>query len=460
MNFVDPRGRYFGRKRLVLNNLVEDPTLVREILAYRLHRALGVPAPEAGYARVYLDGRYVGLYLFLEAIDDEFLEARFDDPDGELFEGEYGCDLYPEDVPALAQEEGAPDRAPLARLVAAAAGPAAGLIAGPDARFDRSALAYLAVSAVIGDFDGYRHAHNYRLYREPAQDRWYFLPWGLDRTFTRHLDVFDSYGVVARRCFADRACRIAYLRELGRVADQLERFGFDRGIEVLDHIVRDAAAEDRAHLDPKRTRRARAELIDFVRTRPAEVRAALACLEGDREVDRDGDGYGCLDCDDADPTIHPGAPEACDGRDDDCSGRADDAAACPCPEVTIEGAAFELCAQPTPWVEAAAMCAAKGGALARLDSPAQASALYAAARRQVDGPWWIGLSDRATEGTFAWADGAPLAATAWARGEPDLEGCNQDCVAFQDGADGRWHDTHCGQPAPFICRLPGSGGQR
>jgi MYXO-CTERM domain-containing protein len=42
-------------------------------------------------------------------------------------------------------------------------------------------------------------------------------------------------------------------------------------------------------------------------------------------VDQDGDGWPWVyDCDDEDPSIHPGAIEVCDGRDTSCSGAVDD----------------------------------------------------------------------------------------------------------------------------------------
>ncbi|RMH43894.1 MAG: hypothetical protein D6689_03985 [Deltaproteobacteria bacterium] len=440
--------RFLGLKALTLNNMVEDPTMMREVIAYRLFREAGVPVPRAGYATLYVNGEYYGLYANIETVDKRFVKHHIGAGRAPVFEGEYGCDLYPDDVPGFEIEVG--DDRDRAALAALAADPLAGI--------DRErVLAYLATSAAVGDFDGYRHAHNYRVVRDPATKRWAFIPWGLDRTFKQRLSVYDSGGLVAKLCFADAGCRAEYARAVRAVAERMAAVDWD------EQVRRIAARIDTAVIyDPRKpyslhdTRRARAALRAYLRERPAALRAEVACIGPDgSERDGDGDGFGCTDCDDARADVHPGAQELCgDGVDNDCSGDADDAPACGCDAVEVEGARFELCVHRRTWDEAAAFCAARGGALARVDSDTQAWRLWRKAQRRAKAKWWIGLTDRAEEGVFAWADGSPVTFTAWNGREPDNDACNQDCAAMGERAQGRWHDTHCASRLPFVCRLP------
>src|SRR5688572_23173868 len=137
---------------ITLNNMVEDPSMMREVLAYRLYRALGVAAPSAGFAEVVLDGESQGLYAVIESIDKPFLKKRFDDASGPIYEGEYGCDVIPEDVVGFDRDGGTKDRSELARFAAIASGPADALF-GPNSPLDVPAfLRFLAVEMYVGNF--------------------------------------------------------------------------------------------------------------------------------------------------------------------------------------------------------------------------------------------------------------------------------------------------------------------
>ena len=67
------RQRFVGLKSLVLKNLVQDPSMVREALAMAMFSRMGQPAPRESFCRVYINGVYQGLYALVEDIDDVFL---------------------------------------------------------------------------------------------------------------------------------------------------------------------------------------------------------------------------------------------------------------------------------------------------------------------------------------------------------------------------------------------------
>lgn len=411
-----PKRRFLGQRELVLNNLVEDPTAVREALAYRLYRAMGVPAPRTGWAQLWVDGVNLGLYLDLEAIDRGPLKRTFGDDDGTLYEGEFGCDLYPEDAPRFEQDGGPDvDHVDLMALAEVARRPAA--LLDPDGPLDLPrVLSYLAVAAVIGDFDGYRHGHNYRLYRDRGTGRWSLVPWGQDRTFKARLGLTDSGGLIAKRCFADAPCRATYALAVVAATARLERLVDDGTLDRWFVLV-DAAGRD----DPRRpasaraVTEARAGLRRFVGERAAEVRAELACLG-------------------------PTPPARCQP------------APPPCEPVSVDGATFYLCREPRTWDDAAAACRRDGLHLARIDDEAQARALATAAGARTTERWWIGLSERGAEGSWTWADGAPAGFTYWRKGQPDDAACGEDCAALRPKGAGTWSDGHCAQRRPYVCR--------
>jgi hypothetical protein len=223
---------------------------------------------------------------------------------------------------------------------------------------------------------------------------------------------------------------------------------------VVGTVIDKAVLRDsRRDYDPGEMRKARQELLEFIVRRPGQVRAQITCIDAaGNEVDGDGHGHGSMDCNDSDPAIHPGAAEGGNGVDDDCSDLVDDAPACPCEVVVLDGVAFHLCNLPMPWTEAAAFCEAQGCDLGRIDTPEQSWRPYQIAHERNDKRWWIGLSDREKESHFEWYDGALVEITYWSRGEPDNDACNQDCAALKADSGGKWHDTHCRQHEPFICR--------
>ncbi len=66
---------------------------------------------------------------------------------------------------------------------------------------------------------------------------------------------------------------------------------------------------------------------------------------------------------------------------------------------------------------------------------------------------WIGLSDRATEGTFVTVTGETGDQRPFASGQPDNGGGNENCVQMKSG--GKLDDDQCGNGHRYVCECDG-----
>jgi hypothetical protein len=194
-------GRLFhGRRKVNLNSLWTDKSLVREHLAWSLQRELGLPYCETQYARLNVSGSYYGLYLELEHPDERFLKRNGLDDHGTLYKAtdptpgelrvgvaEASLDGYQR----LWESETSPtvDYGDLADFVDAMHSTGGGKD-GPsvdfwqERSFEDSIVAYQTGQVLLNNMDGARK--NHFLYHDLSEDRWTILPWDLDLSFGKY----------------------------------------------------------------------------------------------------------------------------------------------------------------------------------------------------------------------------------------------------------------------------------
>jgi hypothetical protein len=286
--------RPFGLKKMTLNNMVQDPSMVHETLAYEAFRAAGVPAPRTGFAYVFVNGRDYGLHLDLETLDDQALEGMFGTPFDEehqhLYEGEDGTDLLPGEEGDFEVDEGSEtDIADLEAVIAAAAGTGAepwSARIGPFADLGEMTRMW-AVEKYVGQWDGYSGAtgaeqpNNYYLY-DDAEGRFSMIPWGQDETFQaeKHLAFDGEAGVLFDKCIADEACFDTYWSSLTTALAAAKQLDLPARAKALDALVRPWQEEEqhdgRFHYTRAQALAAVEETVGYATQRVAEAEAWLA----------------------------------------------------------------------------------------------------------------------------------------------------------------------------------------
>ncbi|HEX7278053.1 MAG TPA: CotH kinase family protein [Solirubrobacterales bacterium] len=221
--FVDDQF-YFGIKRLTLNNVIQDPSMVHESLTYGLFHELGLPASRSGYSFVTLNGADYGLFLNLETLDEVSLPQWFATT-GHLYEADVAkTDVVP-GAPAFEVDEGDDeDIGDLENLIAAVNDPEGDWSddVSPFADLEQM-TAHWAVERYVSHWDGYAgvagefRPNNYYLHSDAA-GVFQMMPWGTDQTWEFNMGFDEpAGGAMFNLCLMDQSCAAMYLEGLTAV---------------------------------------------------------------------------------------------------------------------------------------------------------------------------------------------------------------------------------------------------
>ena len=243
--------RYRGLRRLTLNAMMQDPSMLHEVTAYRLYRAMGVPAPRAGFSRLTLDGSYLGLYLNLESVDDIMVQRWFSSTK-HVYSGPFNCDLTPNNM-CQQPTVGDTNRADLTAATKLHD------LHGKDwwIRFPQLAnvdpvLAHMATDIVLRNWDGYsdRMQNNYFIHFD-KNNRFTLMPWGTDQTFTAKAEeqlawdgsrnIFahtdKQMSTLLSHCLEYRPCRERFMHEGYRVSQTVNEIGLVNFKDQLANMI-------------------------------------------------------------------------------------------------------------------------------------------------------------------------------------------------------------------------------
>ena len=230
-----------GLKSFVLDNLVQDSSMLKERATMAFFRRLGLPVPREAHARLLINNQFVGLYAVVESIDKTFLGRSFGqdnhggtENDGYLYEYDYtkeyrfeylGSNLDEYKIFDPKTHESQSDTQlwqPIEDMIQT-------MNEAPDSTFVNDMAKYvdlglfakqIALEAFIAEDDGingYAGLNNFYLYRFEDTTRSQFLEWDKDNTFNSPefpilRNINDN--VLSRRTMNEQQYRNRYLDTL------------------------------------------------------------------------------------------------------------------------------------------------------------------------------------------------------------------------------------------------------
>lgn len=190
--------RFLGLRRVALDNGVQFGSLFSEPVVTDILRELGVPASRFNYVKLFLNGKYIGVYGNVERIDESFIESRFSGKEGPLFKvqtlgpgvtlSHVGDDAeqYKKGFEAKTEagDKGYDKLIALIRAIEHSSKSKDATALNDQLMLDEF-LKTTAVMLFAGCFDQLTgwNPHNYYLYQNPKSEKWSYIPWDLDVGF-------------------------------------------------------------------------------------------------------------------------------------------------------------------------------------------------------------------------------------------------------------------------------------
>jgi len=291
--------RFAGLSSLVLDNLVQDPSMVRERVAMAFLNRVGVPAPRESFTRLFINNEYQGVYAIVEEIEPSFVGRTLGESSGYLFEYHWIAPFRGEDLGTISAYkplfEPRNHETDTDGVLYGAIGDLFREAATTDATTRERIERYLDVGAFVtlvaaenflAENDGvlgYAGMNNLYVYRPAGSTRQRLLPWDKDNTFLQIdfpiLNRLDD-NVLSRQLLAFEDLRALYFDTLERCARAAaEEDWLLNEITRSTALVADAARQDTRKFATNDEFDAGVEYMKaFAAARPLFVLDSLAAL--------------------------------------------------------------------------------------------------------------------------------------------------------------------------------------
>ena len=233
LNHIDEEGEIEGLTNLTLNNNKQDTNLMSQFMGYALFNAIGSPAPRCAYAKVTVNGENLGIYSHVETVRKSLLKRAFGNSNGPLYEGTV-VDFYEGWENSFEHKRGddTRGRAQINALIDLLADPKATETEIGELVDLESFYRFWAAEGLVGFWDGYSgNKNNFFLYLNPEDNKFHFIPWGMDSVFTKHSKLefmndarapisVKTQGLIAYKLYQFESGRRQYREVLTEILDK------------------------------------------------------------------------------------------------------------------------------------------------------------------------------------------------------------------------------------------------